>query len=223
MDKKKIIYVILVVAAVAILALSNVWLFMGTENLHSQINSLESENSALLDANSNLQSVNGQLQTEISQLRTEKIDLETSKDNLESQINTLQTDKTNLQADKTNLQTEKTALEGQVSDLTNQVDDLMAPNLINLGLGAADSRTSEGQYALYVYGWICNIGREAAYIAKIHVTAYYITGELAIDTYIDTGGLGGASGKEIKSFIHYDGPALDMTRVSMILEWEDLY
>jgi predicted nuclease with TOPRIM domain len=121
MDTKKLVYVILVVTVVVALALSNVWFFTENESLQSQVNSLETENAALVGVNSNLESDNDRLQTDIAEL-------ESNKENLETQISNLQTTNSALEGQVSNL-------DSQIDDLTNQIEDLMAPKVINLGLG----------------------------------------------------------------------------------------
>ena len=249
MNKQKIVYVVLVVILVTILAISNVWFFMRTESLQNQVNTLETDKNSLQSQVSNLETDKSQLESQVSSLQANKSSLETQVDSLNSQIGNLQNDVEYGESEIVrlnniieNLKSEAVArdnemylrdrqiddLEGQISslnyqidDLNNQIDDLRAPRLVNVGVGASDNRPAEGQAALHVYGWVCNVGRDAAFSAKLHVTAYYINGTVAIDTYVDIGAIGGTYARKINRLIYYEGPNLDMSRVTMTPEWTE--
>ena len=249
MDKKKLAYTVLVVAVVGILAFSTVWFFTVSENLQNQVNILETQKSGLQSQVSSLEVDKNQLQFQVSGLTSDKSSLETEVDSLNSQISSLDSQVTNLQNDVTygeseivrlnniieNLKSEATAkdneiysqdseienLNAQILSLNEQIEGLDAALLVNVGVGASDNRPDGARPALHVYGWVANGGHDTAYSAKLHVTAYFINGTAAIDTYINLGSIAGLDSRELNNTIYYDGPILDMTRVVMTPEWTE--
>lgn len=248
--KTKVGLIICVVLVVA-LAFSNVWLFIVNESLQNQINTLEIDKNNLQIQVSTLEENKSQLESQVSSLQTDKSSLQTQLSSLEAENDQLQAlldDKnieigdfqnqidsqneviTNLQnqidskeSEITSLSDQISNLNAQITDLNNQIDDLKAPKLVKVGLEAEDNRIDE-PYFLHVYGWVCNVGRNAAYNSTLHLVAYYINGTLAIDTYLEIGPLLGGQWnvvKEINAQINYEGSNLDMTRVTMTLEWTD--
>jgi len=79
--------------------------------------------------------------------------------------------------------------------------------LVNVGLGARDlGRDAQfTERALRIEGYVCNVGIETAYKARLHVVADYVTGGNAIDTYVNIG-LGGVIYGEDSSEVEVDIP-----------------
>lgn len=256
MEKKKIVYTVLVVVAVTALSFSNLWFFMGNESLQNQVSNLEAQKASLQSQVSNLEVDKSQLQSQVSTLEADKSGLETQADSLNSQINSLSSQINALNSQVTTLQNDVSygesemdrlndiienlkieadardnemysrdreidSLEAQISSLNYQVDDLRAPKLVNIGVGADDKRTEGSPSSLYVYGWVVNFGHDAADPAKLHVTAHFINGTIAIDTYINLGGIGGLCSRKLNYSIKYEGPSLDMPRVTITPEITD--
>ena len=76
------------------------------------------------------------------------------------------------------------------------------PNLINVGLGGRDLGSSQ---QLHIEGYVCNVGVDTAYKAKLHVYAEYVTGAIAIDAHIliGTGTIYGGDSTEVDKYISY--------------------
>lgn len=105
MNKKKIVYVAVTVL-VAILAISNVWFFMGTEDLKSQVTYGETE---IVHFNDVIET----LKTEAVQRDTEVFDRDRQIDSLEGQITSL-----NNQIEDLN-----NSLEAKIVELNGWIDD----------------------------------------------------------------------------------------------------
>lgn len=83
--------------------------------------------------------------------------------------------------------------------------------LVNVGLGARDLG-QEPPYdvqALRIEGYVCNVGVETAYKSQLHVVSTYVTGGVALDTYINIGDggtiYGGGHSIKITVDIPYSG------------------
>jgi len=82
--------------------------------------------------------------------------------------------------------------------------------LVNVGLGARDLG-QEPPYdvqALRIEGYVCNVGVETAYKSQLHVVSTYVTGGIALDTYINIGNGGtiyGGDSIKINVDIPYSG------------------
>jgi len=82
--------------------------------------------------------------------------------------------------------------------------------LVNVGLGGRDLG-QEPPYdvqALRIEGYVCNVGVETAYKSKLHVVSTYVTGGVALDTYItigDGGTIYGGDSFKVEVEIPYSG------------------
>lgn len=167
------------------------------------------------------------LKTQILGLRTEKRDLGYDLLNLETEMlvevarlnDIIETQKDDAYKNINNLENQITNLNNQITNLNHQIDDLRAAKLVNVGVGAYDNRVYEGNYNLHVYGWVFNVGYDTIESSRMHVTAYYTNGTLAIDTYINVGEVRGCTSKEINAYIKYEGPTLEMSRITTIPEY----
>ncbi|MFZ7138635.1 MAG: hypothetical protein ACOWW1_09500 [archaeon] len=149
-------------------------------------------------------------------------------ENLQSQLNSFENEKSQLQtsidtktAEIEDLQNEVSSKDSKIAELNEQITNLREANLMNVGIGASDHTEGEPPY-LHVYGYVCNIGEDTAYNAKIHVTANHINGERAIDTYITIGQLPSmsqGSTYKLEQFITYNGISLDVNSLSVTPEW----
>lgn len=142
-------------------------------------------------------------------------------ENLQNQVNSFEDEKSQLQTSIAELQNQVTTKDTEIADINEQINDLREAKLMNVGTGASDHREGDSPY-LHVYGYVCNIGREIAYNAKIHVTADHINGETAIDTYITMGQLPSLSEGSVyvlQQFITYDGSNIDIGTVTITPEW----
>jgi hypothetical protein len=99
-----------------------------------------------------------------------------------------------------------------------------APKLVNVGLGSRDLGQDAPLYtrAVHVEGYVCNIGVETAYKTKLHVIAYYVTGAVALDQYVNIGDggiiYGGGESTKVDMNIPYSGDA-DIGNVILTPEW----
>lgn len=77
---------------------------------------------------------------------------------------------------------------GAFNTNNREVESLKQPNLVNVGIGAADLG-SQPPYepVLHVSGWVVNTGTDTAYNTKLHIVAYFISGAKAIDTQVPIG------------------------------------
>lgn len=91
------------------------------------------------------------------------------------------------------------------NSLNNQTNALMAPQVINVGLGAFDNRSQPP--SLQVIGYVCNVGVNVAFNVKIHVVAYQGV-VMAIDTYITLPNIPGKAAIPVNSPCYYVGAAL---------------
>ncbi len=149
-------------------------------------------------------------------------------ENLQSQVNSFENEKSQLQASIDTKTAENEDLLNQIDskdleilELNEQITNLREAKLMNVGIGAADHTEGQPPY-LHVYGFVCNIGQETAYNARIHVTANHINGEKAIDTYITMGQLPSMSQGSVYilgQFINYDGISLDTNSLTVTPEW----
>ncbi|MDG6223788.1 MAG: hypothetical protein QCH99_11065 [Candidatus Bathyarchaeota archaeon] len=142
-------------------------------------------------------------------------------ENLQNQVNSIEDEKSQLQTLIADLQNQVTTKDFEITDLNDQINELREAKLMNVGTGASDHNDGQPPY-LYVYGYICNIGRETAYNAKIHVTANHINGETAIDTYIDidqTPSITEGLVYTLQQFITYDGISIDTNSITITPEW----
>jgi hypothetical protein len=99
-----------------------------------------------------------------------------------------------------------------------------AAKLVNVGLGSRDL----GQVppytnnAVHIEGYVCNIGAETAYKTKLHVVAYYVTGAVALDQYVNIGDggiiYGGGESTNVNMDIPYSGDA-DIGNCILTPEW----
>lgn len=85
-----------------------------------------------------------------------------------------------------------------------------AAKLVNVGLGSRDLGQSPPYdvKAVYVEGYVCNVGLQTAYKSKLHVVAYYVTGGVALDQYVTLGASGmiyGGESTKIELNIPYAG------------------
>jgi len=124
----------------------------------------------------------------INSKESEINELVTTKSNLNSQVFDLQVASTDLHSQISDLEAANGHLNDQIKDLNAQIENLKAPCLVNVGLGAADEGTRP-PFApnLHVTGYVCNVGTNAAYNAKLHIVAYFASGATAIDTYLPLG------------------------------------
>ncbi len=98
MMKKKITYVVLVAILVAILAISNVWFFMGTKNLQNQVSTLETDKDNLQNDVTYRETEIVRLNNIIETLKAEISNLAIEKDYLGVQIRELVVERDNLKA-----------------------------------------------------------------------------------------------------------------------------
>ena len=113
-------------------------------------------------------------------------------------------------------------LNAQIQELNTQIEGYTEPKLGTSRIEALDRRVEYN--FLQVKGWVFNSGRNVAYNSKLHMVAYYINGEVAIDYYLELHDLQSTHWgalTEIDKQIKYDGAALDMSRFTMTLEWQD--
>jgi hypothetical protein len=70
-----------------------------------------------------------------------------------------------------------------------EIGNLKMPNLVNVGLGAADegAQPPYDNPVLRIRGYVVNTGTDTAYNAKLHVIAYFVSGAKAIDTSVTIG------------------------------------
>ena len=92
-----------------------------------------------------------------------------------------------------------------------------AARLVNVGLGSRDL----GQ-EVHVEGYVCNIGVETAYKTRLHVVAYYVTGAVALDQYVNIGDggiiYGGGESTRVDLNIPYSGDA-DIGNCILTPQW----
>ena len=161
---------------------------------NSMINNKESEINVLRITNGNLNS--------------QTLDLQVANGNLKQQISNLET--TNAQLDKA------------VNDLKTQMDNLRTPYLANVGLGAFDEGTrTPFSPSLRISGYVCNVGIDAAYNAKLHVVAYFVSGATAIDTEIPiwNGIISGGASAQINLNITYSKVNATLASWKMTPQW----
>ena len=108
------------------------------------------------------------------------------------------------------------SLTAEIATLEGVIASLKAPKLVEVDLNTEDRRPFLQTPYLYVHGYICNVGTELAYNARIHVVAYQSGGVVAIDTYIDLGTIQGETWTTVDAKIYYSGSAL--TYWELILE-----
>jgi cell division protein FtsL len=100
------------------------------------------------------------------------------------------------------------SLNAQITDLNNQADILKLSKLVKVGLQTSDDRPWLQTPRLHVYGYVCNVGTNAAYDSRLHVVAYQSGGVVAIDTYITLGLIFGESSTSVDTNVFYNGDAL---------------
>jgi cell division protein FtsB len=135
----------------------------------------------------------------------------------DQEILSLQNEVDDLEEQVTNLQDQVEAQQNQILSLQNQMASTGA-RVINVGLGARDDRTNPNDPFLYVSGYICNIGSEAAYNVKLHVTAYRGS-EQVIDSYYNIGTITREDSRSVEAKFYYSGSALNANSWTMTPEW----
>jgi uncharacterized protein YpmS len=93
---------------------------------------------------------------------------------------------------------------------------LTAPRLVTVNMTGDDNGPVAmdplsplfGTSAFHVYGYVLNVGPNAAYNAEIHVVAYQLGGGKAIDTYITLNTMRGYSWTQVDSNFFYTGDSL---------------
>ena len=187
-------------------------------SLNSQIASLNSQIQMLANERIRLQSWLDGNKTLLSQLQAW---LDGNKTVLQEQINQLQKwlsdNITYYKSEINSLYIQILNLRETIANLQNQINSLKAPKLITVDLKANDNRPWLGTPYLYVYGYVCNVGRYPAHNSRIHVVAYQSGGVIAIDTYINLGTIDGESWKSVDARVYYSGSAL--VSWTLTLEW----
>jgi len=166
----------------------------------------------------------GGLETEVADLDSEKNILLDEKNSLQNQVDALTNDRSNLQSqvesltsEKESLTSEKNSLQNQVdslttenNDLQNELDSLSTPNFIQ-NLEVTDTRPVFFQRPrVRITGEVWNVGTTAAN-CRLHVILYQGS-DVAEDTYVDVGLIGGRSFESVDETINYDGsPISDYT------------
>jgi len=95
--------------------------------------------------------------------------------------------------------------------------------LVNVGLGSRDlGQAAPFIKAVHIEGYVCNIGVQTAYKTRLHVVAYYVTGAVALDQYVNIGNggiiYGGGESTKVDLDIPYSGDA-DIGNVILSPEW----
>ena len=211
---KTIALIICAIFAISFAA-TTVWFYTQNNNQQNQINNLQNDKATLQNQISILELDKSNLQSQLTELQ------ESSSTN-DSQIADLQNQIQSKTSEITNLYYQLDLLNTQVTQLTAQLDHVKEPRLVNSKVGASDHRENDQQYYLQIYGQVFNLGYDIPYNAKMHVVAYYIDGTIAIDLRYDIGSVAGLDffrPTDITHLIHYEGPIIDMNRVTITPEW----
>jgi len=108
-------------------------------------------------------------------------------------------------------------LQNQLVQKNAEIDGLEAAKLVSVNLKAEDNRAVGQAHYVRVYGYVVNVGTDAADNATIHVVLYQSGSVVAKDTYKDLGSVGGEAAVSIDTKVYYEGSAIVST--SMVLEW----
>ena len=165
------------------------------------------------------------LQAKISDLQNQMVQKEKQIADLQNEVNgknktitEKNTEIADLRRQIANLQTQIEALQNQVTLLQNQLNILKAPKLIVVELRVEDIRPWLQTPYLHVYGYICNVGTNAANESKLHIIAYQGDGVVAKETDILLGSIPGESRAYVDANIYYTGSPI--TKYEIALNWQ---